>query len=479
VLHKGRYISSPGAVMAPHADQRQPALDAESLVFELTRAIADGALKPGQRIPSIRQMSARRNISFHSVVSAYERLESQGAIAVQPGLGYFVAVRPEVPAACAPARPGEAPDPHGIKAVWQLFRGGEHSLKLGCGWLPARWRDTHALARVVRRTANFAHSSLVEYGDPQGYLPLRQKLVVHLEPRLGVGLTTEHVLTTLGATQALDLIIRQYIAPGDHVLVDDPCNNGLVQLLRLRGAHIIGIPRQQDGPDMDAVATHLQSGKVRAFFINSRLHNPTGTSLADHKAFRLLQLANVHDLLLVEDDVYGDFCSEAQSRLVALDRLHRVIYIGSFSKTLSANLRVGYIVAPPTTLQTLADLKLMTSVAVPGFCERFLGVMLEDGAYERHLQAVRRQLQTSQAAAQQHLLAWGWELFHAPGEGMFLWIRHPQLPCTQAFIEAAFELNILLAPGALFSASATPGPWLRINVAHFDAEAARPLFHWV
>lgn len=478
MLHNGRSTSPRGALVAPHPEQRRPALDAERLVLELTQTIADGVLKPGQRIPSIRQMSARRNISFHSVVSAYERLESQGVIAVQPGLGYFVAVRPVVPAACMPAQPGETPDPHGIKAVWQLFRGDEQCLKLGCGWLPARWRDTHALARVVRRTANFARSSLVEYGDPAGYLPLRQKLVVHLEPRLGVGLTTEHVLTTLGATQALDLIIRQYIAPGDPVMVDDPCNGGLVQLLRLRGACILGIPRQQDGPDMEAVARHLQSGKVRAFFLNSRLHNPTGTTLADHKAFRLLQLANIHDLLLVEDDVYGDFCSEAQSRLVALDRLHRVIYVGSFSKTLSANLRVGYIVAPPAILQTLADLKLMTSVAVPGFCERFLGVMLEDGTYERHLQAVRRQLQTSQAQAQQHLRAWGWELFHAPAEGMFLWIRHPQLKCTRAFIEAAFERNVLLAPSSLFSASGAPGPWLRINVAHFDAQAARPLFHW-
>lgn len=456
--------------------RRPPAQAAEHLATCLQDDIAMGRLMAGQKLPSIREMVAFRQISFYAVVSAYEQLEAQGSIRVVPGLGYFVATPVAPLAACAERPPGAPLDPHGIKAFWQLFHADDQCLKLGCGWLPPAWRDTQALARVVRRTANFAHSSLVDYGDPAGYLPLRQKLVAHLQPRLSISLNADHVLTTLGATQALDLIIRQRIMPGDRVMVDDPCNSNLVQLLRLRGAQIVGIARCHDGPDLDSLERHLQAGVAKAFFLNSRLHNPTGTSLSDHSAFRLLQLADAHDLLLIEDDVYGDFCSEATNRLVALDGLRHVIYIGSFSKTLSANLRVGYIVAPPAVIRPLADLKLMTSVAVPGFCERFLGAMLADGSYERHVQRVRRQLQTAQALAQQHLQAWGWELFHAPGEGMFLWIRHPRLPCLKAFIEQGFTQNILLAPAALFSAGAEEGPWLRINVAHFNAEVAKPLF---
>ncbi len=478
----GKPHAKPSARIAPLCQDmtsaRRPSLAAEQLAARLTQEIADGRLVCGQKIPSIRQMAASLRISFHAVVSAYERLEAQGTIRVEPGLGYFVATAgASLPACAKPSAEGPL-DPHGIKAFWQLFHGNDQCLKLGCGWLPAAWRDTQALARVVRRTANFAHSSLVDYGDPAGYLPLRQKLVAHLQPRLGVALAPDHLLTTLGATQALDLIIRQHIEPGDRVLVDDPCNNNLVQLLRLRGAIILGIPRGHDGPDLPAVAARLGEGRVKAFFLNSRLHNPTGTSLSDHGAFRLLQLANEHDLLLVEDDVYGDFCPAGQSRLVALDGLHKVIYIGSFSKTLSANLRVGYIVAPPALIQPLADLKLLTSVAVPGFCERFVSAMLADGSYERHLRRVRRQLQTAQATAQNHLQSWGWELFHTPVDGMFLWIRHPQLPCLVDFIEAAFHQGVLLAPATLFSAQGEAGPWLRINVAHFQADLARPLFHW-
>lgn len=478
----GERNGTPGAhiplLCPPMSNPRRPSAAARQLAERLTQEIAEGRLVCGQKIPSIRQMAANQRISFHAVVSAYERLEAQGSIRVEAGLGYYVATAGvPLPACAMPVTEGPL-DPHGIKAFWQLFHGNEQCHKLGCGWLPAAWRDTQALARVVRRTANFAHSSLVDYGDPAGYLPLRQKLVAHLQPRLGVALAPDHLLTTLGATQALDLIIRQHIEPGDRVLVDDPCNNNLVQLLKLRGALILGIPRRHDGPDLAVVAARLGEGKVKAFFLNSRLHNPTGTSLSDHGAFGLLQLANAHDLLLVEDDVYGDFCSAGQSRLVGLDGLHKVIYIGSFSKTLSANLRVGYIVAPPAVIQPLADLKLLTSVAVPGFCERFVGAMLADGSYERHLRRVRRQLQIAQAKAQKHLQSWGWELFHAPTEGMFLWIRHPQLPCLEAFIEAGAHQGILLAPATLFSAQGEAGPWLRINVAHFHADLARPLFHW-
>jgi DNA-binding transcriptional MocR family regulator len=479
---KGQLDPKPTAritpVCPPMTNARRPSLAAEQLVRRLTEEIAAGRLVSGQKIPSIRQMAASLRISFHAVVCAYERLEAQGSIRVQSGLGYFVSAAGATLPECAKPLPKGPLDPHGIKAFWQLFHGNDQCLKLGCGWLPAAWRDTQALARVVRRTANFAHSSLVDYGDPAGYLPLRQKLVSHLQARLGVALAPDHLLTTLGATQALDLIIRLHIEPGDRVLVDDPCNSNLVQLLKLRGAIILGIPRRHDGPDMRALAERLQDGKVKAFFLNSRLHNPTGTSLSDHGAFRLLQLANQHDLLLVEDDVYGDFCSAGHSRLVALDGLHKVIYIGSFSKSLSANLRVGYIVAPPAVIQPLADLKLLTSVAVPGFCERFVSAMLADGSYERHLRRVRRRLQTAQATAQKHLLAWGWELFHAPTEGMFLWARHPQLPCLEAFIEAGAQQGILLAPATLFSAQGEDGPWLRINVAHFQADQARPQFYW-
>jgi DNA-binding transcriptional MocR family regulator len=454
------------------SNEQTPAI--EQVVRSIRGAIQRSELKPGQRLPSIRQMCARNGLSFYTVVGAYERLQSNGLISAQAGRGYYVRATPSLRSTILPSD-ARLTDSGKMAAFWHMFHGDDRYMKLGCGWLPPAWHDTKELARLIRRTANFAHSSLVEYGDPSGYLPLRQNLALHLSAKLQVSLDASHLLTTLGATQALDLVIRHLIEPGDEVLVDDPCNSTLVQLLNLRGARVIGVARLPDGPDMETFERAVTMRKVKAFFINSQLHNPTGTSLSPRSAFLLLQMAYAHDVILVEDDVYGDFCSN-QNSLVTLDGLRKVIYIGSFSKTLSANLRVGYVVAPAVLLAELADLKLFTSVAVPSFFERFVCALLVDGTYMRHLEEVRRRLQTAQAVAQENFRAWGWEIFYPATEGMFIWVRHPAIETQDAFLEQAFRSDILLAPGSLFSATGEPNPWFRINVAHLDMTKAEPLF---
>ncbi|TLX54083.1 PLP-dependent aminotransferase family protein [Stutzerimonas nosocomialis] len=450
-------------------------LGIEQVAEAIRTAILNGGIRPGQRLPSIRKLSASHGLSFHTVVGAYERLEVSGLISARPGRGFFVEATAAKPAATA-LHSLAGNDQSSLSAFWRLFHGNAASMKLGCGWLPSSWRDTQTLARVIRRTANFAHSTLVEYGDPSGHLPLRQHLSEHLEKRLGLALDPNQILTTLGATQALDLVIRKIIEPGDCVLVDDPCNSNLVQLLALRGAEVVGIARLPDGPDIERLEAVLATRPVRAFFINSQLHNPTGSSLSPQNAFQVLQLAYRYDVTLVEDDVYGDFSGDRNASLVTLDGLRKVIYISSFSKTLSASLRVGYLIGSPDLVASLADLKLLTSVAVPSFCERFLSAILADGTYERHLGLVQRKLQTSQAIAQAAFQSWGWEIFHAAKGGMFIWIRHPRLSDLDAFLERALQCGILLAPGNLFSADGRKSPWLRINVAHLDVEQAEPLF---
>lgn len=455
--------------MDPTSSRSGPAQRAFEIIREV---LASGTVRPGEQMPSIRQWAARPGLSFHGVVRAYERLEALGLVEASPGRGYFALSAAE----SLPTNPQALSLNTEMDAFWSMFHAPGHALKLGCGWLPPDWMDTHALARVIRRTASFARSSLVEYGDPVGYLPLREALCQHLGSRLGVALSPQEILTTLGATQALDLLVRILVEPGDRVMVDDPCNSSLVRLLRLRGARVLGIERLAQGPDLAQMRDHLSQGPVKAFFINARLHNPTGTTLSPRAACDLLRLSHEHGIRVIEDDVYGGFCSERSQCLATLDGLSSVIHVGSFSKTLSANLRIGYVVGPTEEMTRLAELKLLTSVAVPSFCERFLGALLADGSYERHLRRVRRRLQAAQAHAQQVLKNWGWEFYHQPREGMFLWIRHPSLASTDGFIQAAAQQGVLLAPGRLFSAAEQDLPWLRLNVAHFDASRVCGLF---
>lgn len=420
----------------------------------------------GQRLPSIRKLVVSEQTSYHGVVSAYARLASEGLIESQQGRGYFVSQQ-----GLAQARrlDGECQvgDP-----LFRLLQARPEAIKLGCGWLPPAWRDTELLARAIRRTARLEQRALVEYGDIQGYLPLRRQLSMHVKRQTRIDVPPGQILTTLGATQALDLVVRTIIRRGDQVFVDEPGNGNLIRLIRLAGGLVVGVPRTVEGPDVAFMAGYLREHRVRAFFCNSTWHNPTGGNLSPRNAFSVLRLGIEHGFLIVEDDVYGDFSPSSRATFAELDSLDHVIYIGSFSKSLSASLRVGYIACAAELIEPLTRLKLLTTVAVPGFCERFVHTILADGTYLRHMKSVQQQLLTHQKQAQLALARYGWEFEIAPDGGMFLWVRHPELADLAPLIASLEKRGILLMPGSAFAVENEFADRTRINVAHFSREVA-------
>ncbi|MCQ4318924.1 PLP-dependent aminotransferase family protein [Pseudomonas stutzeri] len=209
------------------------------------------------------------------------------------------------------------------------------------------------------------------------------------------------------------------------------------------------------------------------FFCNSTYHNPTGGNLSPRNAFSVLRLAVEHGFLIIEDDVYGDFSPANRQTFAELDSLDQVIYIGSFSKLLSASLRVGYIACAAELIEPLTRLKLLTSVAVPGFCERFVNTVLVDGTYLRHMKSVQQQLMTHQKRAQKALTQQGWRFDIVPDGGMFLWVRHPDMADLTSFIARLAKRDVLLMPGSAFAVERDQSDHTRINVAHFSPDMAR------
>ena len=245
-----------------------------------------------------------------------------------------------------------------------------------------------------------------------------------------------------------------------------------MRLVRLAGGTPVGVRRNADGPDLQALDEALKDGPpCRLFICNSTFHNPTGGTLSARTAFGVMKRAAEHGFLVVEDDVYGDFHPERRQTLVELSGLEHGIYIGSFSKSLSASLRIGHVVASPEIIGRLTELKLMTTVAVPGFCERFVNTILVDGSYARHMRELQRRMLKHQKQAQRRLAALGWQCATQPDGGMFLWIRHPQLEDLSAFITALARQGILLLPGSAFAVSQDFRAWTRINVTHLTDEA--------
>ena len=179
----------------------------DALYQSLKQRINDGEWPAGQRMPSIRKLALEATFTYHVIVSAYMRLVSEGILSASPGRGYFVASRI--------GKNANSPETECMAgdSLFRLLQGGPQYTKLGCGWLPPAWRDTQMLAKAIRRTARLEQSSLAEYGDISGYLPMRKQLCVHIKRMTRVDLQPNQILTTLGATQGLDLVTRLLIKP--------------------------------------------------------------------------------------------------------------------------------------------------------------------------------------------------------------------------------------------------------------------------
>jgi DNA-binding transcriptional MocR family regulator len=437
------------------------------IVEGLRTRIDAGELRAGAKLPSIRQFAQAHEVSVFTVVEAYDRLVAQGCLISRPHSGFFVRRR------TAPDDPVRASLPGGqsFDATWYLRKIFEHrhlGLKAGCGWLPGPWLFEDGVRRSLRALAA-DDSDLGGYGDPQGFPPLRA-LICDAMAEQGVQLKPAQVLLTQGSSQALDLCVRRLVRPGDVVLVDDPGYANLLFSLRFQGATLLGVPRTPQGWDLAALEQHLLSHRPTVFFTQPRLQSPTGSVASLAQLHRVLQLADKHDLSIVENDIYLDLDPEPRPSLASLDQLNRVVTIGSYSKTISPHVRVGYLVAHPDRVEDLAQLKMISGLTSAEFGERLVHGALTEGRWRKHLKALRERLAQAHQHVAGQLSALGFELFSEPKAGMFLWARHPALADAVALSNLAAEQDIMLGPGHLFSADLQPTPWLRFNVAFCDDE---------
>ncbi|MCG5481713.1 MAG: PLP-dependent aminotransferase family protein, partial [Ensifer alkalisoli] len=252
--------------------------------------ISSRVLTPGARLPSIRAFATSMKVSKSTVVEAYERLAAEGLIRSRPGSGFFVAA-PLAPLSLAEIGPKLDREVDPLWISRQALEADDAVLMPGCGWLPPGWMPADGLRRGLRALARGNAATLVDYGPPLGLLPLRQLLARRLAPR-GIEASPEQILLTESGTQAIDLLCRFLLKPGDVVLVDDPCYFNFLALLRAHQAEIVAIPYQPSGPDIGAFAEALSVHRPRLYITNSALHNPTGATLAPLVAHRLLKLAD-------------------------------------------------------------------------------------------------------------------------------------------------------------------------------------------
>ena len=424
-------------------------------------------LPPGARLPSVRAMAESTGFSKSTVVEAYDRLAADGAIRSRPGSGFYVA---------APLSPLSldrigAKSEREVDPLWMLRQSLNErpdAVRPGCGWLPDSWMASDSIRKALRSAARGqGDGALTGYASLLGSPPLRRLLARRLEEQ-GVSASPDQILLTESSTQALDLIARFLIEPGDTVLVDDPCYFNFLALLRAHRARVVGIPMTPHGPDMAAFAAAVAEHRPRFYLTNSAVHNPTGATVSAATVHRLLKIAEAHDLVIVEDDVFGDFEHAPSPRLAAFDGLDRVIRIGSFSKSISAAIRCGHIAARPDWIDALGDLRIATSMSGNPLSAQILHSVLTDGSYRRQIEAMRARIARATVRTLRRLRDAGLEPWIEPTAGLFVWARLPGGLDAAALARTALSDNIVLAPGNVFSTSGMWGDYVRFNVVTSD-----------
>ena len=436
----------------------------DQIVEGIAQLVEKRSLRPDSRLPSIRKFAADHNISRFTVVHAYDRLVASGYIQSRQSAGFFVN-KPD-----QPEQPDEA-EPQSARAgdvFWPMRRQTDPRCfkhRPGSGWLPQAWLMESGLDRAIRALARRdVYGDDCSYGDIKGYAPLRSH-VRHQLAEHGIEACQNQILLTNGATGGIDLVARYLVQPGDAVFVDDPGFYQWFEHMRALGAEVHGVPWIDNGPDLERLEALAKAHKPRLFITTPVVQNPTGTSISQGIACKLLKLVEDYDFYVIEDAIGAMNDPAGPPRLAGLDQLNRVVFVSSFSKILSSRLRVGMLAGHKDLVRDLAGLKLLTQSASSELVERLVCEVIDQGNFRKYRGRLLEKIRKARTRAIYRLESLGFGPARDGAHGLFAWLDAPGLADTTTFAEAALERSMLLAPGAMFRPNMEASSKLRFNVA--------------
>ena len=426
----------------------------KNLAQLLRLQIQQGGLRPGERLPSIRQLAASHRVSAATAVQACLQLEREGLAEARPRIGYFVraasqGLRSTVP---PPRAPALISNPALLDLL--LVDDGAHMLPLHAARPAPSLLPDATIAAALSRSLRRQRESALGYAPPQGYAPLRRQIAQRYAS-MGVTVDADEIIITAGAMEAITLALRVLTRPGDIVLVETPTYQGILQTVATLGLQVLELPRLPSGGlDLALLETLLAAQAVRAAVMVPNFSNPLGLSLDDSTKQALLACCARHGTVLVEDDIYGDLAWD-DSRPPPLRRWNdggAVITCSSFSKTLSPGLRVGWMLGGAWTGELLRA-KYFSTVGNAALPQLAISDYLARHDLERHLRKLRRAL-AGNASRMRDAIDQHWPAGTRMGEprgGLSLWIQLPAGSDAAVFSRAALAQGVGVMPGHVFS----------------------------
>ncbi len=432
----------------------------EVLAREIEQQIAAGVLRPGDRLPSVRQTCSSRGLSPSTVFQAYYLLESRGVVRAVPRSGYFVAARPGGALLPEPgmSQPQSGSQPVEINDLIYACLGSarsHHIVPLGSAFLSPTLFPLDRLRRALISSMRRLDPSRMAEDLPPGNLHLKREIAKRYL-RQGFAVATDEIVLTHGAMEALNLCLNAVARPGDAVVLESPTFYVALQALQRLGLRAIEVPTHvREGIDLGRLAQVIEVHRPKACWLMTTFQNPLGSLMPEAKKRDLVALLARHDVPLIEDDVYSELYEGKLAPLPAkaFDQRGLVLHCSSFSKCLAPGYRVGWA-APGRFTRDVERLKLMTSLSGSVPVQAALAAYLQEGGFDRHLRSLRQSLQAQRNSLLDAVTRYfpdGTRVVR-PAGGYFVWVELPAGVDAMALHRAALAQHISLAPGPMFSA---------------------------
>jgi len=448
----------------------------QQLTDHIAKLIDDGELEPGAKLPATRALAADASINHLTAVRVYRRLAELGYVTAAVGRGTFV--RRNVPVATASAPALDDDDwqlwmlaPRALSYADEMLRDSLHAplrtdvVALQSGFPDPELCPLQELAEIAAEIAREQPRAVTSYLEVEGLAELRERLA-ELGVEAGYASSADEILVTSGARQAIDLISRAILSPGDVCVVESPTFAGTLASLQASGARVLPLPVDAEGPDVDALERILARHEIKLVALQASCQNPTGADLSPARRERLLELARTRGFFVLDDGVYATIRYEGivQQRLRAGAPSH-VIYVDSLSKTIGGGLRVGWIAASGPVLERCVQLKLDSDIHTAALPQHLAARYLRG---ERHAQLLRdvvpvyrRRRDALLRALDRHLA--GEASWTVPAGGHHIWLTLHRPVDERALYVEAMRAGVSFLPGGAIQAEKSSRTSMRLS----------------
>jgi DNA-binding transcriptional MocR family regulator len=448
-------------------------------LIDLVRtAIERGDLGPGTKLPTTRQLAQDAGVNHLTVVRAYRRLAAEGFVTAARGRGTFVRQAPPLVTrtndrwqhAILPAAQASYVN-QVVADTWRPAGDADH-INLATGWASAELHPVGQFARMSAEVFAEAGTAALMYGDPDGLWPLREE-IARRGGASGFATDPEEILITTGGRQAIDLVCRTILRPGDIAVSESPTFIGALASMQDSGARVIGVPYDEQGLDVEALERIVARHEVKLVSLQTGSQNPTGQDMAPNRVDRLVELARERSFFVMEDGVYSTvrFGTPEPSRLRSRAPDH-VLYVDSFSKTVGGGLRVGWIAASGEIRRRLTELKLATDYHTPLLPQYLMYHWLAGGAHDRHLRRINEiYAERSQALLASIQRRLGDEVVVAPPKGgHHVWVEFRKPIDERVLMAEAIRHGVSFTPGGAATIEGDGITGLRLSFSLLDEE---------